>query len=332
MHILCYIKNMKNNDIILDKNYIEQFAQPINPLYSQNVFNYVCEKFDFALKDIIKKSPVVSDYDFKMVNECATQTETQSSSLDIFLSIKSPKLEMSVLKLNKNLFKKFFNKLKIAYYESKREKQEKKRRKKNKLNDDNNNIMLKKTDFSYDKYNINDFKKELLQNLVKYFSNGTILYTTDYGITLESKSELGMTVNVYIVIENGKMYRIFNSSNFKLTSIDFGQRFANFEVKNYETNYNYQKAVRLFNSLFVNLMNYSLNQIYIESLLYNCPNKLFEGSTYEMFLKIFNYVTIESNLNCKSITNENINVLNDNLAKINIYDFNKFLKILASLL
>ena len=79
-------------------------------------------------------------------------------------------------------------------------------------------------------------------------------------------------------------------------------------------------------------MNYPLNQIYIESLLYNCPNKLFEGSTYEMFLKIYNYLIIESNQNFKSITNENINIANDNLAKINLYDFNKFLKILGNLI
>ncbi len=319
------------NDIILDKNYIEQLSQPINPIYSQNVFNYVCEKFDFALKDIIKQSPVISNYDFKIVNECATQTQTQSSSLDIFLSIKSPKLEMSVIKLNKNIFKKFFNKIKIAYLESKEEKKQKKRKRKTKQNSDNN-ILLKKTNYTYEQYNINDFKKDLLQNLVKYFSNETILFITKYGITLESKNELGMTVNVYIIIENGKKYKIFNSESYKLTTIDFGERLSNFDVKNYETNYNYQKAIRLFNSLYVNIMNYSINQIYIESLLYSCPNKLFEGSTYEMFLKILNYITIESNLNCKSITNENINVLNDNLAIINLYDFNKFLKILSKII
>ena len=322
------------NDIVLDKNYIEQLSQPINPVYCQNVYNYVCDKFDLALKNIIAKSPIISNYDFKIVNECATQTQTQtqSSSLDIFLSIKSPKLEMSVVKLNKNIFKKFFNRLKNAYLEVKTEKKLKKKKKKNKQQNNENTVLSKNTNFSYDKYNINDLKKDLLQNLVKYFTNETILYITKYGITLESKNELGMTVNIYIVMENGKKYRIFNSESYKLTTIDFGERFANFEVKNYETNYNYQKAVRLFNSLFVNIMNYSLNQIYIESLLYSCPNELFNGSTYEMFLKLYNYLKIKLNLNCKSITNENINVLNDNLSKINLYDFNKFLKILSNLM
>ncbi len=322
---------MKKHYFEIDKNYIEQMSQPISPLYTEMIFNNISEKIDLALKEISNKAPILSSYDLKIVNECATQTQTQSSALDLFLLIKSPKLEMSVLKLNRNFFKKALNKLKIAYYESKIEKQQKKRRKKNKQTE-NNNTLLSKTEYSYEKYNINDFKKDLLKNLAKHFLNTTILYTTQYGVTLESKDELGMAVNIYIVMENGKKFRLFNSNNYKLITVDFGQRFANFEVKNYNTNYNYQIAVRLFNSLFINLMNYPLNQIYIESLLYNCPNKLFEGSTYEMFLKIYNYLIIESNQNFKSITNENINIANDNLAKINLYDFNKFLKILGNLI
>ena len=322
---------MKKHYFEIDKNYIEQMSQPISPLYTEMIFNNISEKIDLALKEISNKAPILNSYDLKIVNECATQTQTQSSALDLFLLIKSPKLEMSVLKLNRNFFKKALNKLKIAYYERKIEKQQKKRRKKNKQTE-NNNTLLSKTEFSYEKYNINDFKKDLLKNLAKHFLNTTILYTTQYGVTLESKDELGMTVNIYIVMENGKKFRLFNSNNYKLITVDFGQRFANFEVKNYNTNYNYQIAVRLFNSLFINLMNYPLNQIYIESLLYNCPNKLFEGSTYEMFLKIYNYLIIESNQNFKSITNENINIANDNLAKINLYDFNKFLRILGNLI
>ena len=95
-------------------------------------------------------------------------------------------------------------------------------------------------------------------------------------------------------MDNGKNYKIFNSNSYKYTIVDFGQRFSNFEIKNYETNYMYQKIVRIFNSMFANYIGYVPNQIFVESMFYNCPTNLFNGETLkDCFLKIINFINIK---------------------------------------
>lgn len=323
---------MKSKIFKIDSQYIDEFAKPINPNFVNEVFLQMTQKLSDALDEIKNKSTLINSYSFKLVNECSMGTEVQSSTLDIFLNIKSPQLEFSVIDVKKNFFKKFFNRIKLAIYQIKMEKlSKKKKNKKTKKESKDSQIDFSNINKNYD---LVKFKRDFIKILVKYFTEKTTLYENYYGLSILSKEELGLNANIYIIMDNGKNYKIFNSNSYKYTIVDFGQRFSNFEIKNYETNYMYQKIVRIFNSMFANYIGYVPNQIFVESMFYNCPTNLFNGETLkDCFLKIINFINIKLYLqNFTSITNEKINISKDILAKINYYDFNKFFKILQEAL
>ena len=112
---------MKSKIFKIDSQYIDEFAKPINPNFVNEVFLQMTQKLSDALDEIKNKSTLINSYSFKLVNECSMGTEVQSSTLDIFLNIKSPQLEFSVIDVKKNFFKKFFNRIKLAIYQIKME-------------------------------------------------------------------------------------------------------------------------------------------------------------------------------------------------------------------
>ncbi len=325
---------MKNKITVFDEKYINTFAKQIDTQYVDNAYEYVCNILNTAIDELCKKRPIIADYETEIVNECATFSENSKSSLDIFLSIKSPQLELSVLKLNNNILKKVNLRFKNAWHATMKPKN--KRRwfnffKKDKKKKDDE-ISNKNLTINNDKYNIINFEVDLVSEMAKNLTEQTQLYVNNYGITILGEEEIGMNVNIYVTFQNGEELKIFNSNEYRLTTIDFGSRMQNIESKNNATNYAFRTILRIFNGMFANLMNYKLNQIFIESILYNCPDELFKGTTYQAFLKIVNYINISNYQNFKSITNSNLNIFDDNLVTISYYEFNKFIKLMAKLI
>ncbi len=319
---------MKNNVIIFDECYIETLSQQINPYYVDNLFNYLTNILSNSLEEINKKQPLILNYSFKIVNECSTYTETQNSSLDLFIQIKSPKLELSCINLNKNYFKKFTNKISIAWKEYKEDNKKNKKKKSKKQTPVKNNEGEKLNK----NYTVQNFKLTLMQELSKNLTNSTLIYLTPYGIKLTGEKELGMPVNLFIVFSNNNNYKMFNTNTLKLIDIDFGNRYTNIDKKNNQTNNKFMTATRIFNGLYSNIMNTSLNQILIESILNNCPNNLFDGTNYEMLLKLVNYINLTLSKNFLSIVDENKKIYQEELATNDILNFHKFIKILRNLL
>ena len=318
---------MRTDLKIFDNSFIETLSQQINPNYVDNLFSYITDILSLSLDAINNKKPIILDYSFKIVNECSTYAETQNSTLDLFVQIKSPILELSCINLNKNYFKKFCNKVSIAWSEYKQEKKSNKRKKKNKqkLLKQNEKVIQKQ------KFTVQNFKFMLMEELSKNLTNNTFISITPYGLTLVGEKELGMPVNLYITFINNNKCTMFNTNTLKLINIDFGNRYANIDKKNNETNNSFMTMTRIFNGLYANIMNEPLNQILIESILYNCPNNLFVGSNYEIFLKIVNYINLSLSKYNISITDENKKIYQEQLTLNELINFNKFLKILKRL-
>ena len=94
---------MKNK--IFDKNLINSLSEQLNPKYMSVAYDYVCNSLDKALQTILNKKPIINDYRYEIVNECKNFAEGQNSTLDIFVEIKSPSLELYCFNTNQNLFK-----------------------------------------------------------------------------------------------------------------------------------------------------------------------------------------------------------------------------------
>ncbi len=320
---------MKNQVFSFDKTYIETFAKGINYNYVKNAYSIFLDILDETMKTITKTRPVVTDYNCQIVNECLTDSQIQNSTLDIFMNIKSPQLELGLIKLNKNYLKKFFNKIKLAWYSTKAQKQKRRwwnRKKRTKGDKKYENTTI--TNYTFQK-----FKEELMYELAKRFTAKTTLYVSNYGLIVFCSEDLGMDINLYICFSNGEKFTLFNETTMNLIHVDFKDREKNIVAKISSTNDNFIKALRIFNGLYKNINSRSLNQILIESILYNCPNELFEDNVYDMFIKLINFINVSAMQTFKSITdNETLINKNNLITQNDIYEFVNFLKNLAKLL
>lgn len=320
---------MKKQVFSFDKSYIETFARGINSSYTQNAYQIMLSVLDEAMQNICALRPVVTDYECQIINECLNNAETQNSSLDIFMSIKSPQLELGTIKFNHSYFKKFVNRLKLAWNSANQNKQKKRwwKKKKQEQNQKTTN------DIRPAKYNFQTFKRELMQELAKRFTDRTMLYISNYGIVLLCNEDLGMNVNLFIGFSNGEKFTLFDEIKLKLIYVEFKDREKNLENKKVRTNNNFVVALRIFNGLYRNIYLKPLNQILLESVLYNCPDELFEDQPYDMFIKLLNFINASAMQTFNSITDEQKTINQDNLiTQSAIYDFVTFLKYLAKFL
>lgn len=320
---------MKKQLFSFDKGYIETFAQGIDSSYVMNAYYSMLNILNDSMRNLCNLRPIVTDFNCQIVNECLNNAETQNSSLDIFMSIKSPQLELGLIKFNNNYFKKAINRIKLAWHNANMQKPRKrwwKKKEKFQLSKELKNI-------TPDKYTFQLFKYELMQELAKKFTNKTTIYISNYGISLLCSEDLGMNINLFIGFSNGDKFTLFDETKLKLIYVEFKNRERNLKQKKIETKGNFIVGLRIFNGLYKNIYLKSLNQILLESVLYNCPNELFDDRPYDMFIKLINFINASAMQTFKSITDEHKTINQDNLiTQSSIYDFVSFLKYLAKLL
>ena len=319
---------MRNQIFSFDKAYIETFARGVSYSYVENAYSIFLDILDESMQAITKFRPVVTDYNCQIVNECLNNAQLQNSTLDIFMNIKSPQLELGLVKLNKNYIKKWFNKLRLAWMSNKKPKKKRWWQRKNKTKTDKNDEIK-----IGEKYDFQAFKKQLMLELAKRFTPKTTIYVSNYGLLVLCSEDLGMDINLFISFSNGEKYTLFNELTMNLTYIEFKDREKNIHTKRLSTNDNFVKALRIFNGLYRNIYSKPLNQILLESVLYNCPDELFENNAYDMFIKLINFINVSAMQTFKSITDDETSIIKNNLIpQSEIYDFVNFLKNLAKLL
>lgn len=315
---------------IFSKDLIYELARPLDSSYVDNAYANITNIVRSSITEMCKHRPIVTGVDFELVNECLTFSESQTSSLDLFVVLHSPQLELSTTNLNKNFFKKLYRRFILALRQIKEEKAQKKVRRKKKKQQAvlQQTQSIKSPNFSQHNYSIPQFKNDILLELVKYVTEKSLIVVNSKHISLFCKEDYGLNSNLYFVFKSNNYYKLFDSNTCKFILVNFKDRLNNIKNKNDATNNNFSKMLRVFNGLFLNIMGNSLNQILIESILYNCPNELFQNAdVYDMFIKIFNFIRLKSISNFKSITNDK-DLLNEVLCKNKVNEFGKFLNII----
>ncbi len=310
---------------IFDKSLINSLSEQLNPQYMSVAYDYVCNSLDKALQTISSKKPIINDYRYEIVNECKNFAEGQNSTLDIFVEIKSPSLELYSFNTNKNSFRKILKGFSNAWKNSSKKKNKKKNKKAAA-------ISQIPTD---DKYTMLSFKNELVGELAKYFSDETMLYINDNAIYIYSKDELGVNINLYIVFGMEDEFRLFNTKTYNLIEINFKDRDINFEKKAVATNGKVVNILRILNGLYFQYTKKAMNQLFIESVLYNIPNKLYlNDDIYNVFLKIINYININiaNVISYKTILDESKTISDESLMNGWITSFIKFIKYVVELI
>lgn len=319
---------MKNKNFIFNKEYIQNFAQPIDEKSIDNFTNNVCTIIAECAKSLKSKSTNILDYGILLVGDNVSGSEMQNSESDIFLLINSPRLELSTINAVKNPFKNFWKKVQYAWIHRKDSKKKQNRRAKNKQKE----LEIKtKNQIDSEKYNYNDFRIDFAKELSNYFTSTTMIYIKNYCIKIVGKDELMMPVNLYISLVNDSTLKLFNQDSYKFITINFNQRYINVGKKIDDTKKQFRNILRIFNALYYNIMNEKSNLILLESLIFNCPNNLFvENDVYQSFLNVVNFLSVTSIFQLKSICNENEKLINEKLCNTQISKYEKFLRLLKN--
>lgn len=313
---------------VFDEGTIKSFAVSVDYEIIENALNSLNIIIDNALSDIKKNNAfLVGNCEILPINEFYNGAVSPNSTLDVLLILTSSQLEFNTVKFNKNKFKNFWNKIKYAWKHRKDDSRRSRRRQQKQVK--KIEIVLKdKT-----KYDMYEFKQDLLNSIVNYISPTTIC-SIESGVIKINGESLPFKTRIFPVINKFGSYNYFLERKNKFINLDFKDRFKiiNEMTENYGEKY--LAILRIFNALYFNIYNTSPNQIFIESLIFNLPREAFlKKSDYETFVFAVNYF-ININLNnLKSCVDPTKKIYEDTLSGIsliNIVDFfnnlKKFLK------
>jgi len=292
---------MKN---ILDKKLIESLYESGNGEFVENVNEFVYNLISSAVSDVSEKSPFVRPEKCILlpVNEAYTGAVGQFSQYTYFLGIENPQLESNSRKVKnfwKNLWREFRASWRIG------------RKKYKKIKDKNQAITV-------DKYQVVDFKHDIMKKSVDYLSESSIITEHQNCISYVGIDDFGtnVKVNVYVCCYDSQTgaFKLPLVKRNKFFDIDFGNRFVNLDAKKEEVGDIFNNILKIFNVLYAKNFNHIPNQIMIESLIFNCPAFLFDkNDIFKTFLNISNFVRISDPHLFKSICDENKTVFEEPL-------------------
>lgn len=267
---------------------------------------------------------------FQPINELLNNSFIDNSNYEYLLGIDNAQLEINTAK-KLNFWESFKSKLKYAWDNrktfSKRKKRRKKRRKKTEYeSQDLNNIK-----FDPQKYTIYNLAEDLQTSLCNYLSDTSLISLNKNVIKIWGKEDFGFNtvIIIHVMSYSENKYKYYIDKKKGYIDIDIEKRFNAIDKKINQVGKNFSKMLKIFNTLFYNVNGYMPNQVYIESILCDCPNDLFAGSDlYKVFLKIVNYISIKSLRNIKSINDENKTINEDLICGNCGIGFSKMLKII----
>ena len=124
---------------IIDRGMIEEFAQAVSNEKARNVFYALSDDLDEVSNEISQTNSLVTEQNVELflAGDFLTNTLTQVSELNFYLSIRNAQIELNSIDIMSNKWKNFWNKVKKAWQNRNkssahaRKKQEKKLKKAN---------------------------------------------------------------------------------------------------------------------------------------------------------------------------------------------------------
>lgn len=296
---------MKNH---LDRNLVESLSESSKSEFSEKINEVVCSVVSDALNELCEKSPLVRmDKCLLMpVNETYMGAFSQLSEYTYFLGVDNVQIELNST-VKKNWFKYIWKEFKTAWRMRKNKPKKKKK----------NEIEEIKHDFEPSKYRIIDLKSDLASKIANYVTESSLVTEKQDRITIIGNDDfgVGVRVNIYVCCydSNKNIFKIYDQPHNKFINIDFGKRFENLDNLIQKHGQEFVDLAKVFNAIFSKKYDKIPSQIMIESLLFNCPEKLFVGDLYQSFLNVTNYIRVKSPKSFMSICNPEISMYDDNI-------------------
>ena len=315
----------------ISKQLIESIAEMDNSEFVNDVEEKINSLVYLAVDDMSKSIPYV-DVDrcvLQPVNEIFNGAITPESEFVYFLGFSSPQIEMNCLQYN-DFWKKLKDRLLYAWNESKKSKKKKSRKKIEEA--------PKETAYEFNdtRYNLEMLKADLQKAFVKNLTMTSIVYNYDNFIRIIGRDEFGIRTQIiiYPCLIEGNNFKFFINRKKGFYSINFEKRTELFIDKTSRVGDVFVKMIKIFNTLFRNSARTYImpNQIFIESLLYNTPDELFDGENiYDTFIKIVNFLNMTDINDFKSILDPNLTISQDKTTKNNQMIFLRFLRTLRDM-
>lgn len=288
----------------LNRELIESLNESNNSNFHKQVNEFVYMLMSNVVSDISEKSPfiTVERSILQPVNEVYLGAFSQLSEYDFFLGVDNIQIEMNT-KTRKNFWKNVWREFRASW-----------RLGRKKYKKDKKGFFQEPVD----KYKITDFRHDVVSKAAEYLCETSIIYENSRYISMVGKDDFGtdVKVNIFICIydSNKKQYKLYNEMKNKYTVVDFGNRFENLDFKINDCGDMFVNMVKIFNALFSKAYNKIPNQILVESLLYNCPNVLFEkNDVYKTFVNVANYIRLVNPRSIISICDGGKSIFEENL-------------------
>lgn len=318
--------------IEISRELITSIANQDNKKFVKNINKKVNEKLALAIDNLSAKVSYINlkNVALQPVNELISNAFVDNSNCVYFLGIESAQLEMNTNQ-KVNFWKNFKERLKFAWDNRKyfnRRKRKKRRRKKIDVDSKPHEV-----NFDPNKYSIYNIAEDMQHAISEYLSQTSIISLSDNMIHIVGREDFGSNTSIviYFVNLNESCYKYYAGRKKGFIEININKRVEMLNEKINEVGQNFIKMIKVFNSLFYNVNGYMPNQVYIESVLYSCPNDFYEGNDiYKVFIKIVNYLSLTTIRNIKSMNNESKTINEDIVCGNNGIAFNKMLNIITS--
>lgn len=307
---------MKN----INRAVIEEYSKSLDLTIFQNAYNLICQHIQDTLNVIKQRNHYITEYNIYVANEAFTGQEHFATTLDLFIVFNAVQIEVNYNNKPKNKLKKhlkdFWRLFKNNFIIFGSKKKKKARQQKE----------LERQVVSLKDYDVETLYYDLTMNLTKVLFNKSAIKIFDNKITVVGEDEFGVEINIYPVFYvSDETFKLYNISSQKHLLINFHERFNNITVKNLSTKDKFSEQIRIFNNLYWNFVKQNPNQIFIESLLFSCPNELYVDNKIDCTLNLVNYLKNTSLQKLVSICNENIKLFDEPLNKTSLEKAIKFI-------
>ncbi len=288
---------MKNT---LSKQLIDGIVRNDNTDFVDSVDGKVEQLVRESINDLSKMISYVNTKNVVLqpANELLNGAMTDNSNFVYFLGVDNVQIDLNTRKSAK-FWKDLKDRIIYAWYARGSTKRAQKRLKKA-----SEKLDKKQISFDPSKYNIFDLAADLQQTFSKYLTKTSLIYMEGNRLRIVGKEDFGSNTQIiiYITIFDGEKFKYFRGRKEGYLDLDFSKRINALNEKIEKVGNVYIDLIKVYNVLYFETNNMIPNQIFVESLLWNVPDELFDDSdAYKTFVKIVNFFTIKSIKNFKSI-------------------------------
>lgn len=305
---------------IIDRGMIEEFGQSISSEKARNVFYALIDDLDEIASELSQTNSLISEQNVELFlsGDFLTETLTQVSELNFYLSVRNAQLELNSINIMTNKFKIFWERLKTAWKNRNKSSARARKKEAKKLKKKNSQITEAQLREKKEKpYALVDFKSDFFDGLATKLTNMTILYNCPDRIRIVGRDEFGYRINLFPALKHDDFFKVWDaeSHKFKETKPFEAKKILETKAKEISSLSKGKddgeilyKIIRIFKVLFYNLEK-SNDYQFIESLINFVPSSLFkyeeeEHHVYNVFLKVLNYISNSSISDVRSIYNQ----------------------------